>query len=433
MKIQRHPCYQRNWRTVNVTILLSVLLLYDRIRIISCFSTGSGGCNGGIAAVGGTHLTQSKVQNGSLASGKIVVAIDGSVLDVNQTFTFPSNKSLDITIEGSQLDFKGFLIRVQAPNGYDTTNVITPNDNLGQMAAVCTAPIVGITHVTAEQKPLVSGTLLFPTDVDDVDFDITVVFINDAATGSAYVYNRLRASFRQGSPASGAPQAAVTTTAPTAKIGTPSAPVAPTPKTPVSTPVAPTPKAPVSVPVAKPAPTPAGAPAVVSKTPVSTVPVSSASDVPSPSGNVVTRTPFAIQPIPPILLVPSPTISRSPSPSPSSILPPIFGKGKGKVPKKKGMMMSKGKGMMAKKKKKKGTMAPKKKKGKGMMMRKGKGRMSKDPVWLHPPPPLPPKDKNDDDSYDDDILTKIDLMFAPVGNETTTKDDYVSKFDIFHQ
>jgi hypothetical protein len=325
---------RQNWHSIaNVIVVLSILLWYDHIRVVSGFPSGAGGCTGGEAAVGGVHLTRPETANGTLAQTGITVAIDGTPLEVNKTLTFLPNTDLEITIEGTDFDFKGFLMRVQAPTGYDTTDVILPNDDFAKVADACSAPITGITHVDSSDKPIATGVVNFPEEVDSVDFDITVVFLNDV-NRSAFAYSRFTASFRQTSQVPVASISPISPSAPTP----PSSPITPNATATPSLPTAPSAPATPSSPNTPSAPTTPSAPITpntptLSRTPTivdaaSSTPTSLPTAILAPATPVTPTVPVGLPPIPPLppLPLPMPINSASPSPTPHSIFPPFFGK-----------------------------------------------------------------------------------------------------------
>ena len=83
-------------------------------------------------------------------------------------------------------DFLGILIRVQAADGVNTTNVLLEGNELLEPAAACAAPIVGITHSSRTPKNNAIVILTIPGP-GLVTLDVTVVFANVAAE-SIYYY-----------------------------------------------------------------------------------------------------------------------------------------------------------------------------------------------------------------------------------------------------
>jgi hypothetical protein len=181
-----------------MTFLLSstILVLFCiQPNVVISFPTGAGGCAGNEAAVGGAHLTDDReVQGGPLDVGDIVVAMNGFILDPITTDSFPINTDIEITVEGNTVDYKGILIRMELP--VDTVGTLIPSDAQLQLASVCIAPIVGITHVDSSDKAITTGIINIPQEVSGVILDITIVFINRVDLGSAYAYSRFLADFR---------------------------------------------------------------------------------------------------------------------------------------------------------------------------------------------------------------------------------------------
>jgi hypothetical protein len=182
------------WWTAAMMVVPSLLLLVDPA---TAWPKGAGGCEGGVAAVGGLHLDKSDgraVAPGDLFQGVIRVTIQGQELDPATPKDVPTNEDLLITVEAGDLPYLGLLIRLEAPNGVDTKGALVKGANT-QNSGQCKPPIVGITHFNREEKKMATGTIRFDEEVDGVQLDVTVVFIN-SDQGSAYVYSRLPVNFR---------------------------------------------------------------------------------------------------------------------------------------------------------------------------------------------------------------------------------------------
>lgn len=172
------------------------------IVLVDAFSSGAGGCEGGMAAVGSTHLDNSNgrpVMSGVFEDGDIQVMLDGVVITPNTPMDVPIQQDVMISVNALDVSYLGILIRLEAPSGVDTVGSLVPGANT-QLANACSSPIIGITHTDSTEKTMVTGTLRFDTEVSDVILDISIVFVNNN-DGSAYVYDRFNVNFRQGTEA----------------------------------------------------------------------------------------------------------------------------------------------------------------------------------------------------------------------------------------
>jgi hypothetical protein len=184
----------RNYVNFLIAVAVSALLKYHQV---SAYSTGAGGCAGGMAAVGGSHLDASNgrvVVPGTLTDGAISVTIDGVTLDVNGVNEFAAGRDLPVSVVAGDVSYLGVLARFEAP-GADPANLsLTPGADL-QVATVCATPVLGITHTNNNMKMSTGGTLRVDESVDAATLDVTAVFIN-TAEGSAFVYSGFKLAFR---------------------------------------------------------------------------------------------------------------------------------------------------------------------------------------------------------------------------------------------
>jgi len=67
---------------------IAFLALEATAPLTQAFPTGAGGCVGGVAAVGGSHLSPATSVTGTLAEGGITVSIDSVALDPGVTTKF---------------------------------------------------------------------------------------------------------------------------------------------------------------------------------------------------------------------------------------------------------------------------------------------------------------------------------------------------------
>jgi hypothetical protein len=236
---------------------VSLLALFVcHLSWVDAFSTGAGGCDGGMAAVGGMHLDDSngrEVRESTLAQGAIEVSIGSQILSAATTTDVPIGKDLVLSVIANDIQYKGLLVRLEASSGVATAGALMPGANT-QNAIVCTAPIVGITHTDNSEKNMATGAIRFDEEVLNVALDVTVVFENSAV--SAYVYSRLLVNFRAtpvGTPAA-------------APVATTSAPVAPSP---------------IASPTERPTVSPVLAPVVSSIPPVAPTPIDNPTDLPT--------------------------------------------------------------------------------------------------------------------------------------------------------
>jgi hypothetical protein len=186
-----------------------------------------------MAAVGGLHLDTSNgrpVEEGTLAEGAIEVVLGETVLIDGIRDIFPVGQDLPIAVVGTQIPYRGVLVRIEAPAGVDTTLALTPGENT-KVADVCIAPVVGITQPDRSDKTLSTGTVRFDEEALDVQMDITVVFINEAL-GSAYSYGQFRVDFRADTtlaPVAAPVGAPIAVPTPATSAPVPAVPTAPTP------------------------------------------------------------------------------------------------------------------------------------------------------------------------------------------------------------
>jgi hypothetical protein len=249
------------------SIAVSLLALFVcNLLGVHAFSTGAGGCEGGMAAVGGMHLDDSNgrvVRESTLAQGAIEVSIGSQILSTATTTDVPIGQDLVLSVIANDIQYKGVLVRLEAPSGVATAGALMPGANTQNAIVVCKAPIVGITHTDNSEKNMATGTIRFDEEVLNVALDVTVVFENSAV--SAYVYSRLLVNFRAtpvGTPAA-------------APVATTSAPVAPSP---IASPTERPTVSPVLAPVVS------GTPPVVSSLPpVAPTPIDNPTDLPTSS------------------------------------------------------------------------------------------------------------------------------------------------------
>jgi hypothetical protein len=179
-------------KNIVITFLNLALLLRSSIS----FPSQAGGCDGGKAAVGESHLSNANgFQELSLSDAGIKVFIGTNEIQEGSRFGVLAGTPYPISVEGQ---FKGVLIRLEAElSQLNMTADLTPGTN-AQVASVCEAPVVGITHVDNSIKSEFSGTLLVEEPVAAV-VDITVVLQNNE-TGSIFAYGGFNLLFVDSAP-----------------------------------------------------------------------------------------------------------------------------------------------------------------------------------------------------------------------------------------
>jgi hypothetical protein len=303
---------------IPAVLLLIVIMLF--VKNVPAFPNGAGGCAGDMAAVGGAHLNNTNgrpVSNNTLLAGGVDVRIGNATLDVESSLDLATGVNHTITILSTQFPLRGILIRLQAPEGVETANVLTPGLQT-KVAEVCVSPIVGTTHFDNAEKVELSSVVKFDEAIDSVFLDITGVFINNAE-GSVYVYSRYTVNFNSEG----------TSPQPTAS---------PTSVAPVLTPVTEMPVVPTALPIMMEPVPPSPAPVTLNPTKIPPVtPKPSPTNPGTPSLRPETQQPICIE------------MSLEPSlrGGVSKGMMIGMGKGKGGLCNEDGMM-SEGKGMMGK-------------------------------------------------------------------------------------
>ena len=164
--------------------LVAMSWFREEPSMVDAFPDGAGGCMGGMAAVEGLHLDTSNnrpVVGGTLADGAIRVTVGDLLLDVNTVNELPVGQDLLVGVEADDIMFLGVLVRLQAPDGVDTTGALIPGANVGP-ASACSSPIVGITHMNRDPKTMATGTLRFDEEIEGITLDVTIVFLNGKCT-----------------------------------------------------------------------------------------------------------------------------------------------------------------------------------------------------------------------------------------------------------
>jgi hypothetical protein len=214
------------------------------------FSTGAGGCKGGVAAVEGLHLSRAATTTGSLELGGVTLSSNGVAVANGGAVTANVNTAVTLSVDvagTTTRQFKGILYRLERQSGTaSTTGFLTPANSDTQAAGACSQPIVGVTHSSSALKSRAQAVLNVK-EVASFFLDITVVFANVAST-SEYYFTRFSVNI---------------VSAPVAPVAAPGAPVAPVaaPSAPAAPAAPATPSAP-AVPSAPAAPAAPSAPVV---------------------------------------------------------------------------------------------------------------------------------------------------------------------------
>lgn len=190
-------------RTMIGCFVLLIVLIADSLGAVSAYPTSAGSCIGGEAAVGGSHIVFTFMDqprtfgliSGSLADGDVEVTIgDIPLVDPLTSYELSTGVEYVISVVGTLYDgYKGLLIRMEDPTErLDLSAALLPDENT-QEAAVCQAPVVGITHVDSEFKRESTGRIRVD-EPGSVVLDITMVGLNDAFA-TFYGYNRFMLTF----------------------------------------------------------------------------------------------------------------------------------------------------------------------------------------------------------------------------------------------
>ena len=167
------------------------LLLALIVSTVVSYKTGAGGCTGGKVAVGGSHLTAKKVLSRKLSDKGVKVSVGGVTIAAGSTGVVAYGKTQTITITGSNM--KGVLIRMQAPSGVSTKNLLVAGSGL-KSAPVCKSPVAGVTHKAYKASSSYTSTVKFPASTKGVIFDISIVYENESSEAE-HAYGRVKVDF----------------------------------------------------------------------------------------------------------------------------------------------------------------------------------------------------------------------------------------------
>jgi hypothetical protein len=300
-------------------------LLVAAFREVNSFPTAAGGCAGGVAAVGGSHLGEVDarvVSNSTLETGGVFVQIGNITLDSTTPLDLAILEDHTIAIISTEFPIRGILIRVEA-DGADTSAILTPGLQT-QPATACVAPIVGTTHIDSTDKSELTSVIRFDESLDSVILDITGVFVN-SPSGSVYVYSRYIVNFVSTTPSTSVPSEAPTSN----EIPT----VVPLTSMPTISPVEVETEAPSASPLNVETQAPTAAPISMQTASPTKTPVAAETMIPTSSPIVTTKEP-TVSPLQ------APSVTESPVPTAIEKTPEPSLRGKGK-------MNGKGMGMMS--------------------------------------------------------------------------------------
>jgi hypothetical protein len=191
-------------------VLVAILAyLFHDVSIVASFPTGAGSCLGGEPAVGGAHLDFGAASpsrrlggNGTLAAANVTMRIGNTTMARPEITVFvPPGQDITWSLSAGRVPIRGFLVRLEAPNGTVTTAAITCGVNQ-IVATTCVAPIVGCSHRDNNDKFNATGRMRFDQITKGVKVDVTVVLQNnfradgrDNTTASFYAYSRFIVDF----------------------------------------------------------------------------------------------------------------------------------------------------------------------------------------------------------------------------------------------
>jgi hypothetical protein len=171
---------------LSLSLLLVLSCAFSDDAIVHAFPTAAGSCATGIA-VGGSHLTNPTT--GSLEEGGFQVVTNQNIKlvpNLNTTAISPTQTYLlnIIPLPGSNVTFRGALIRVEGPGMYD----IEAGVNAQEATTCVTLGVGGVTHMSNSDK-VEFGSSFSTESEGDYKIEVTVVVANSASTGSIYYYD----------------------------------------------------------------------------------------------------------------------------------------------------------------------------------------------------------------------------------------------------
>lgn len=191
-----------NMNVLAAWAIISLQFFHWRLRFgcVDAFSTGAGGCVGGMAAVGEPHKTSTIVQEIQWYDPTvgIEVYIGGNLLIPPVTVPLLIGVEYTILIAATtSIVYTGFLIRFDSLSNRDISTALMKKDDADetiQYASVCTAEdAIGLTHVNNDFKTRTEAVLRMDESGYGV-VDITLVYINNAES-SVYSYGNYTIQF----------------------------------------------------------------------------------------------------------------------------------------------------------------------------------------------------------------------------------------------
>ena len=191
-----------------VSIILVLLLSSEA----NAFPTGAGSCSAGTDALlqpGApaslrTHAILQQVGTGLLLDFGLMVLLDGVVLNGSSSSDFTYGEAHKLSLMANNgMDFRGFLIRMEATDGARTIGALQPiaaqyaNQTIAsggvQVSALCQSVefVAGVTHTDRIPKNQVNITLTMPTASQGLLLDVTTVIRCDETQNiSQWYYSR---------------------------------------------------------------------------------------------------------------------------------------------------------------------------------------------------------------------------------------------------
>jgi hypothetical protein len=162
--------------------------------VVGLFSSGvdafpytAGGCDGGIAAVKESHVSDTAV-TGTLADGGFALIVNNQYrLDPATPTYFLVGETYSLSIQGGP--FRGILIRVE---GEDVDAITMTAISPFRLSEVCAMEgAIGISHTESSDKTgLIPIGDIGVSSGQELGVDVTVVVSNNGQKGSEYYYDR---------------------------------------------------------------------------------------------------------------------------------------------------------------------------------------------------------------------------------------------------
>jgi hypothetical protein len=176
----------------SLNYLFSFALSLLVIERAVAFGSGSGGCQTGMAAVGGLHLDDSNgrtVTSGVLRDYGVNVSMNDALLDPLYAETrLEINATYTIKVTAPEGKMEGCLIRFEAQTSKDIF-IFEPVENVVEATACADFPnAIGLTHFNDEYKTVCSADIVI-TETEPILIEVTIVLSNDRDGPSVFAYN----------------------------------------------------------------------------------------------------------------------------------------------------------------------------------------------------------------------------------------------------